>query len=82
MALNWNKWGRDFFASLGRHIGTAGMTWLGLGVKDGQIEWHNLWLALITGAVLPTVFTYLQSTPVPEETTVSTPQTDNTTTSN
>lgn len=26
MSMNWTKWGRDFFASLFRHIGTAGMT--------------------------------------------------------
>lgn len=65
--MNWSKWGRDFFASLGRHIGTAGMTWLGLGVKDGRIEWGNLWAALIIGAILPTVFTFLQTSPVPED---------------
>lgn len=66
MPLKWNKWGITFFQSLGRHIGTAGMTWLGLGFKDGRVEWHNLWLALLTGAVMPAVFTFLQTTPVPD----------------
>lgn len=64
--LNWSKWGRDFFSSLGRHVGTAGMTWLGLGVKNGMVDWHDLWAALLCGAVLPTIFTFLQKTPVPE----------------
>ncbi len=67
MALNWQKWGRDFVQSLGRHIGTAGMTWLGLGLKDGVINWGSLWIALLLGAVLPTVFTFLQKTPLPDD---------------
>ena len=65
--LNWSKWGLTFFQSLGRHIGTAGMTWLGLGIKDNVIEWHNLWVALLVGAILPTFFTFLQNSPIPEE---------------
>ena len=65
--LNWHKWGLTFFQSLFRHIGTAGMTWLGLGVKDGQVEWRNLWVALLVGAILPTFFTFLQNSPIPEE---------------
>lgn len=73
MSKNWSKWGHEFFKSLGRHIGTAGMTWLGLGIKDNQIEWHNLWTALLIGAVLPTTFTFLQSNPVPEDMTVIVP---------
>lgn len=67
MSLNWQKWGMSFWQSLARHIGTAGMTWLGLGVKDGQIKWKDLWVALLVGAVLPSVFTFLQSTPTPEQ---------------
>lgn len=65
MKLDWSKWGLDFFTSLGRHIGTAGMTWLGLGLNNGKVDWHDLWIALLTGAILPTVFTFLQSSPTP-----------------
>lgn len=72
MNLNWSKWGLDFFASLGRHIGTAGMTWLSIGVVNGKVDWQSLWIAILTGAVLPTVFTFLQSHPVPTEETTNT----------
>lgn len=65
--LNWQKWGLSFWQSLARHIGTAGMTWLGLGVKDGKVDWGNLWVAILVGAVLPSVFTFLQTTPTPEQ---------------
>lgn len=65
--LNWEKWGLDFFASLGRHIGTAGLTWLSLGVKEGRVQWRDLWIAILVGGIFPTVFTFLQSTPVPTE---------------
>ena len=65
MSMNWKKWGFDFWQSLGRHIGTAGLTWLSLGVKDGRIQWRDLYVAIIVGAVLPTVFTFLQTSPLP-----------------
>ena len=66
MKINWEKWGLDFYQSLGRHVGTAGMTWLGLGVKGGKLDWSDLWVALLAGAILPTVFTFIQQ-PVPVE---------------
>lgn len=67
MALNWAKWGKDYWASLARHIGTAGLAWLGIGLGSGHIDWHSLWYALVTGAFLPTTFTFFQNTPIPEE---------------
>lgn len=80
--FNWQKWGLDFFQSLGRHIGTAGMTWLGIGIKDGAIDWNSLWVALVAGALLPTIFTFLQRNPVPDvkSVTVTTETTETTTT--
>lgn len=74
MALNWAKWGRDFVFSVMRHIGTAGMTWTGLSFQDGKLDatdLHSLWIAILSGAILPTLFTALQSPPT-EETTVIT----------
>lgn len=65
--LNWTKWGRAFWASVARHVGTAGLTWLSLGVKDGRINWRDLWVALLVGGILPSAFTFLQATPLPEE---------------
>lgn len=67
MNLDWSKWGYDFFASLGRHIGTAGMTWLGLGIQNNRIDWKDLWVAIVAGGILPTIFTFLQSFPVPPD---------------
>lgn len=67
MSMNWTKWGMEFWASLGRHIGTAGMTWLGLGLKDGKVNWNDLWVAVLVGGILPTVFTFLQSKPTPDD---------------
>ena len=66
MALNWSKWGLEFWQSLMRHVGTAGMTWIGLGIKDGVVDWKGLGVAIMVGAVLPTVFTFLQKNPIPE----------------
>lgn len=66
MALNWQHWGRDFLLSLMRHIGTAGMTWSGMSLQDGKLDasdLHSLWIAVLAGAVLPTLFTALQSPP-------------------
>lgn len=65
MKLNWAKWGLEFWASLGRHIGTAGLTWLGLGAKEGKIDWNALWVAILVGGILPTIFTFIQKTPTP-----------------
>lgn len=67
MAMNWKKWGLEFWASLGRHIGTAGMTWLGLGLKDGKVNWSDLWVAVLVGGILPTIFTFLQRAPTPDD---------------
>lgn len=67
MKLNWAKWGFDFWTSVARHVGTAGMTWLGLGIKDGKIQWEDLWFALLVGGILPSVFTFLQKTPSPDD---------------
>lgn len=75
-ALNWNKWGRDYFQSLGRHIGTAGMTGLAACAIDGRVDWKKLGAAVLIGGVLPTTFTFLQTNPIPEETiTVTTTET-------
>lgn len=57
-----------------RHTGTAGMTWIGLSLQDGKLDMqdvHHLWIAVITGAILPTLFTALQNPPT-EELTVTT----------
>lgn len=69
MALNWQKWGRDFLLSVMRHIGTAGMTWTGLSMQDGKLDvadFHALWIAILAGAILPTLFTAFQSPPSDE----------------
>lgn len=67
MKANWQKWGKDFFASVLRHVGTAGLTWLSLGYKSGRVDWHDLWVAVLVGGILPSVFTFFQNTPVPED---------------
>lgn len=67
MNLNWSKWWLEFFKSFGRHLGTAGATWVGMYSTQGNIDWHSLWVALVAGAILPCVFTFLQSNPVPDE---------------
>lgn len=68
---DWSKWGWDFWQSIARHVGTAGITWLGTNVATGATGWHTLEtlpIALVLGGVLPTVFTFLQSNPVPPDT--------------
>ena len=67
MSRNWSKWGFSFWAAIARHVGTAGLTWLSLGIKDGKFKLNDLLLALLVGGVLPSVFTFLQSTPVPPD---------------
>lgn len=71
MALNWTKWGRDFLLSLMRHVGTALATWGGLSLQDGVItraEWHALWIAILSGAVIPTLVTAFQNPPADDAT--------------
>ena len=56
----WEKWlyfNLDMFV---RHIGTAGLVWAGVSLNHGAIQWRDLWAALLSGAILPTVFTILQ----------------------
>lgn len=67
---NWSKWGLDFWQSVVRHIGTAGMAWLGTNAVtgvDGKHSLETLPLALLFGAIMPSVFTFLQNSPIPPE---------------
>lgn len=64
--LNWSKWGSDFLLSLMRHVGTATATWGGVSFQDGKFDasdLHSLWIAILAGAIIPTVATYLQKGP-------------------
>ena len=67
MSRDWSKWGREFWSLIARHVGTAGLTWLSLGLKDGKVDWRSLWVALLVGGILPSAFTFLQSNPCPDE---------------
>lgn len=56
----WDRWlylNADMFL---RHIGTAGLVWGGVSLTHGKVNWHDLWASLLSGAILPTVFTILQ----------------------
>lgn len=67
--FDWSKWGEDYWTSLARHLGTAGMAWLGTVAVNGTgMTWTSfktLPLALLAGAVLPTTFTFIQNNPKP-----------------
>lgn len=81
MAMNWSKWGRDFLASVLRHVGTAGLTTLSTSYVSGKMNWEVLLTGVVCGGIVPTVFTFLQNTPLPDDTVVTTPPTDATKTS-
>ena len=71
MKLNWNRWVYDMVNQMMRHVGTAGLTWGGLTIKhgrdlNGQI-WGDLGICLLCGAILPTIFNFLQTTGLPED---------------
>lgn len=56
----WDKWlylNADMFL---RHIGTAGLVWGGVSLTHGAVNWKDLWASLLSGAILPTIFTILQ----------------------
>lgn len=70
MSIRWDKWGKDFLFSLMRHCGTAGMAWMGTNTITGQPAWSTfktLPLAIMFGAVLPTLWTKLQNPPKDED---------------
>jgi len=53
----WQKWlyyNADMFM---RHIGTAGVVYGGLSIKHHEANWSDLWSSLLTGAIVPTLFT-------------------------
>lgn len=66
MTVKWEKWLLTFWGMLAQSMGVAGSTWLGMGLKNGRIAWEDLWVALLTGAILPTVFGFLRTNPTPE----------------
>lgn len=56
----WDRWlylNADMFL---RHIGTAGLVWGGVSLTHGAVNWKDLWASLLSGAILPTIFTILQ----------------------
>lgn len=63
MHVNLEKWGWDFVTSLIRHIGTAGMAVTAVAVVNGRIDWKAIGVGVLTGGVIPTVFTAFQSFP-------------------
>ena len=67
MNLNWSKWGLEFWASIMRHVGTAGMAALAVSYQNGKLDWKSLGMGILAGGVIPTIFTFLQTTPVPDE---------------
>jgi hypothetical protein len=73
MSLKWKKWGLDFFQSLGRHVGTAGLATLSTSYVEGKISWRALGIGVLCGGIIPTVFTFLQTNPVPEDEEAVTP---------
>lgn len=70
MKTMWEKWLRYNLDMYMRHIGTAGMAWAGTAVVEGHINWKNLGVSLLAGAIIPTTFTILQQG-LPNETTDS-----------
>lgn len=67
MKLNWEKWGYDFVTSVLRHTGTAGLAALATATSTGKLDWHALGWGILCGGIIPTVFTFLQKTPLPED---------------
>lgn len=67
MKINWERWGYDFVNQILRHVGTAGLCWGGLSAREGKIDWPNLWVFLLTGAILPTLFTFFSKGLPPDE---------------
>lgn len=55
MTKLWEKWLVFNVNQLLRHMSVALATWLGTGVNNGQIDWGDLWAALVAGAIIPTV---------------------------
>jgi len=67
MSLNWSKWGLDFWKSIARHVGTAGLAAMAICTKEGKFDWKNFGIAILVGGVIPSVLTFLQSSPAPED---------------
>ena len=65
--LNWSKWGTDFIASVLRHVGTAGLTAASTCAIDGRLDWKRFGAAVLIGGVIPSVFTYLKDSPIPND---------------
>jgi len=49
------KWGRSFVDSLIRHIGTSLTIWVGTELKYQEVNYHDLALFLVCGAIIPTM---------------------------
>ena len=68
MKLNWAKWGLEFWKSVSRHSATAGSAYLAvLEVQKIPFSWEGLGAAVIVGGVLRSVFTFLETTPTPDD---------------
>ena len=65
--LNWSKWGKDFYASIVRHIATAGLTALSACLIDNKIDWKKFGAAILLGGVIPSTLTFLQKSPLPDD---------------
>lgn len=69
MKLAWQRWLYGLWDSLLRHIGTAALTWGGLTAKHWN-EVHSLWgdlgVALLCGAIVPTMANWFASHGAPE----------------
>lgn len=71
---NWGKWGRDFIDSVVRHVATAGLTAATTCYIDGRLDWRKFGSALLIGGVIPSVFTFLQKSPIPDAIVLVVPQ--------
>ena len=67
MHIHWEKWGLDFLTSLIRHIGTAGMAVTAVAVVNGHVDWKAMGFGILTGGIIPTVWTACQSFPQAED---------------
>lgn len=70
----YEKWGRSFIDSLIRHIGTSLTIWVGTEIKYQEINWYDLGLFVLCGAVIPTVAEFLKAGLPPEDPPVPVPQ--------
>lgn len=72
MRLNWKGWTYDLFQSLLRAIGVSGGAWLGVEIRYREINLIDLGYCILFGAVVRTLFHFLETRPLPEDLDVKT----------